>query len=296
MESKGPVFCFGEVLWDCLPAGLFMGGAPCNVAYHIQQGGLEVYPVTAVGSDFLGEEILRRLKKAGLSDTFVTVIDHKSTGVVLVSIDEAGNATYEIKENVAWDHIGLTSHLEEIAHRASAIIFGSLALRALPNRAVLSALLNGAEHALKCFDVNLRPPFDDLELVRTLSEEADLIKMNADELKVLVDSENSSLEDMARVFQESVGDKKICITDGGNGAGLLIDDKWYSEKANKVEVKDTVGAGDSFLGALITSLVQGTEDPQSALSRACRMGEFVATSNGAMPSYKWQNNTPVALG
>ena len=294
MENKGPVFCFGEVLWDCLPAGLFMGGAPCNVAYHIKQGGLEVFPVTAVGKDFLGEEILRRLQQVGLSDRFITMVDDKPTGAVLVAINDEGNASYDIKENVAWDCIGMTSHLEETVRSASAIVYGSLAQRSLSNRAVLAALIHEVGNGLKVFDVNLRPPFDERDLVISLAAESDLIKMNADELKILVGAEGPSLEDLAKKFQEHVGAKDLCITDGGNGAGLLKDGKWYGEDAHKIEVKDTVGAGDSFLGALITAFVTGVEDPQEALVRACRLGEFVAGCDGAMPKYTWEKGSPVS--
>ncbi|MEM9398699.1 MAG: carbohydrate kinase [Verrucomicrobiota bacterium] len=290
MTKTHNVLCFGEVLWDCLPRGLFMGGAPCNVAYHLQQSGITANPVTAVGQDFLGHEIVRRIKNAGLSDQFVQTIPDKMTGVVQVQINELGNAKYDITEDVAWDYISLAQGLEEAAIKASAIVFGSLAQRSLPNRAVLGALLHDASDAMKVFDVNLRPPFDDLHLVQTLCSESDLIKMNGDELKRLTGTSSNDLEKHARKFAELLSgkDKIFCITDGANGAGLLIKNKWLWEKAKKIEVKDTVGAGDSFLAALISELLHDKK-PAEALVKACRLGDFVASSDGAMPSYKWED-------
>lgn len=296
MSDAKKVLCYGEVLWDCLPAGLFFGGAPVNVAYHLRQKGSKVFPVTAVGKDFLGEEIFRRMRRFNLELPFVSEIPEKATGVVLVQINEQGNASYDIREDVAWDYIPCSETLLKDAEDADAIVFGSLAQRSPNNRETLTRLLDHGQTALKIFDVNLRPPYDDPDRVFSLCIRADLIKMNGDELRTLTGSDGKTsnvLGNLARNFRKRVGDKKICITDGAAGAGLLDGEKWFWEDGQKVQVEDTVGAGDSFLAALTDGLLAG-DTPAQALKNAARLGEFVASSRGATPSYHWEGSEIIA--
>lgn len=283
-----PVLCFGEVLWDCLPRGLFPGGAPINVAYHLQKLGITAYPVTAVGKDFLGQELIRRLEQWGLDSRFVNVLPDKQTGVVRAHIQPDRSAKYEIVEDVAWDWIEPDEEVLEMAARGASLLFGTLAQRSKHNRKQLDAVLEKMAGGLKIYDVNLRPPFDDTETIRYLAAKSDLIKLNDEELEVVTHGvyPAMSLEKAAREYAAQVGCKRLCVTAGARGAGLLDVGKWYWVDGRSVVVKDTVGAGDSFLAALIHGLVGPTNRPPDAiLTRACRLGEFVASSDGATPHY-----------
>jgi len=283
-----PVLCFGEVLWDCLPRGLFPGGAPINVAYHLQKLGITAYPVTAVGKDFLGQELIRRLEQWGLDSRFVNVLPDKQSGVVRAHIQPDRSAKYEIVEDVAWDWIEPDEEVLEMAARGASLLFGTLAQRSKHNRKQLDAVLEKMAGGLKIYDVNLRPPFDDTETIRYLAAKSDLIKLNDEELEVVTHGvyPAMSLEKAAREYAAQVGCKRLCVTAGARGAGLLDVGKWYWVDGRSVVVKDTVGAGDSFLAALIHGLVGPTSRPPDAiLTRACRLGEFVASSDGATPHY-----------
>ena len=282
-----PVLCFGEVLWDCLPRGLFPGGAPINVAYHLQKLGLTAYPVTAVGADFLGHELIRRLEHWGLDTRFVNILPDKQTGVVRAHIQPDGSAKYEIVEDVAWDWIELQPAAMERAHDSAAVVFGSLAQRSEYNRQSLADLLDHCPSALKVFDVNLRTPDNSVERVWSLARCADLIKLNDHELSVLLNRAfpATELADAARQFAKRLGATRVCVTAGAKGAGLLLDDDWLWESARPVPVGDTVGAGDAFLAALLFGLLQRSKSPMEILRSACRLAEFVTTQDGATPAY-----------
>jgi len=288
--AMGPVLCFGEVLWDCLPQGLFPGGAPINVAYHLHQLGVPALPVTAVGRDFLGEELLRRFKRWGLSRDGVAIVDDKRTGAVLVELDPRGAASYRILEDVAWDWISLTKNVQHGAAESAALVYGSLAQRRAHNRGELERLAKMAARARMIFDVNLRAPFDDLKVVRELARSADAIKLNHDELHRLTGLETSpkGLEAAARAFADQTGCAKICVTAGSDGAGLWWDGSWTWEQGRPVQVRDTIGAGDSFLAGLIAGWLHQSLPPERMLQRACRLAEFVASCQGATPSYTMQ--------
>ncbi|HEY5742364.1 MAG TPA: carbohydrate kinase [Terrimicrobiaceae bacterium] len=283
-----PVLCFGEVLWDCLPRGLFPGGAPINVAYHLQKLGMTAFPVTAVGKDFLGQELIRRLEQWGLDTRFVNILPEKQTGVVRAHIQPDRSAKYEIVEDVAWDWIEPDEEVFEMAARGASLLFGTLAQRSPHNRKQLDALIEKMAGGLKIYDVNLRPPFDDAETIRYLASHAGLIKLNDEELEVVTHGiyPTLSLEKAAREYATQVSCPRLCVTAGARGAGLLDNDEWYWVDGRAVVVKDTVGAGDSFLAALIQGLVGSiSRSPDAILTRACRLGEFVASSDGATPQY-----------
>lgn len=283
-QTKGPVLCFGEVLWDCLPQGLFMGGAPVNVAYHLQQLGAKVLPISAVGDDFLGREIIRRLKRVGLDTRFVPDIADVQTGVVLVELTADGQPSYEIVQDVAWDMIPESADLMQAAADASAIVFGSLAQRSQANKKLLLEMLD-TTNGLRAFDVNLRRPFDDLDLVAELAAKADLIKLNNDEAYELAGLPgDAEIEKVAREVGAKYACDRVCVTAGGDGAGMRVGADWYWGDGETVDVVDTIGAGDSFMAALVDGLLRGG-GPQAIIRRATRLAGFVAASRGAMPDY-----------
>ena len=279
------VLCFGEMLWDCLPRGSFPGGAPFNVAYHLNRLGHEAVPVSAVGNDARGAELLRRLRDWGIPTEGVAVVPDRPTGVVLAEIDALGNARYDIRENAAWDCISIPPKIREWAEKADAIVYGSLAQRSGANRESLHELMASAKTAQRIFDVNLRAPYDDLSTAEALGRAADLIKLNDEELGKMASGGQDAWEDRVRDYGRRMGGKSVCVTAGARGAGLGWKDRWYWEEAKPVSVVDTVGAGDAFLAQLIDGLLLRNEEPAAVLALACRRGEWVASREGATPEY-----------
>lgn len=290
MSERAPlVLCYGEALWDFLPAGLFAGGAPFNAACHLHALGVEVRLLSAVGRDLLGDELLRRLRHRGVN--LDTIVRHQGlpTGYVVATLGRGGDATYAITPSVAWDQIAINEDGMRAAMHAQALVFGSLAQRSNFNRAALDrlcAVLPAA--AWRVFDVNLRPPHDDLARVRELAGRSTLLKLNAAEAARLVDGgpEAAGREEAdARALHQRHGCRLVCVTAGARGAGILVDGHWHWETGRPVQVADTVGAGDAFLAALLAHLLKNQLPPAEALARACRLGEWVAAHRGAAPDY-----------
>jgi fructokinase len=287
------VLCFGEILWDFLPDGAFPGGAPFNVAYHLHQHGIDARVASAVGRDVLGVELLRRLDAWGIPTTAVVQHENVPTGYVRAVLNARGDAHYEITPEVAWDQIPAEPVLP-VAGRADALVFGSLAQRSPTNRRSLAAVLTALPpSALRVFDVNLRPPHDDLALVRQLAAEATVLKLNAEEAARLCPGSGGPAagEAHARALAAQTRGGSVVITAGGYGAGFLHEGNWHREPGRRVDVLDTVGAGDAFLAALLAGLLAGA-DAATALARACRTGEWVASCRGATPAYPPAGSEP----
>lgn len=285
------VLCYGEILWDFLPDGLFLGGAPANVAYHLSRLGLDTRLISAVGRDTLGDEALRRLRHWKLDTELIARHVGLPTGNVVAELSDAGDARYEITQSVAWDQIPAGLDAVQIATGASALIFGTLALRSAVNRAALDRLLAVLPaEAFRVLDVNLRAPHDDLDLARSLASRATLLKLNAAEAARLADAAEGEVpgleEAHARVLHSRHACPLIVITAGHRGAGMLRDGLvWTWEPGREVAVADTIGAGDGFLAHLLTSLLSGRSSDGELLARACRHGEWIATQRGATPAY-----------
>jgi len=290
MKSSAPtVLCFGEILWDFLPSGLFAGGAPFNFAFHLHELGLDARPVSAVGRDLRGDELLRRLHDWKIPTDLVARHAGTPTGYVRARIAPAGDAHYDITRDVAWDRIVVESDTVHVASHARALVFGSLALRSPNNRDALTRVLGAlATDALRAFDVNLRPPFDALPLVREIARCVTLLKLNAAEAARLAANESETPgreETHARAIADATGCATVCVTAGARGAGILRDSAWTWEKGRAVVVADTVGAGDAFLAALVAGLLAKEDSDAALLARACRLGEWVATQRGGTPSH-----------
>ena len=285
---NSPVLCFGEVLWDFLPHGTFPGGAPFNVAYHLHRLAVPVYPISAVGNDDLGEQLLQRLAQWGVSTSAVTRHATLPTGRVSATLSSQGDAHYLIARDVAWDHITFAPDTLKSATTSPALVFGSLALRSAENRAALKQLIDALPtNAWRVFDVNVRAPHDDLALVREFASSANVLKLNATEAARLVDATESpgQEESHARSLAAQFNASLICITAGERGAGLLRADHWTWVSARRVAVADTVGAGDAFLAAFLAGLLRAAHTDAEMLSAACRLGEWVASHPGATPDY-----------
>lgn len=282
------VLCLGEALWDILPRGIFLGGAPLNVAYHLSRLGVGALPVSAVGRDFLGDEARRRISGWGLRADFIARPRRKPTGTVRAKLNLAGIATYQIAQRVAWDHLEIPRQLRHLPAPA-AVVYGSLALRGSRNRVVALELLTRWPGALRVLDLNLRPPFDRGIGVQFALSHAQMIKLNDEELAHMSGSPVGSvaqLEAAARQFSRKFRVARICVTAGARGAGLLWSGRWRWKAARPVAVRDTVGAGDAFLAAFLAAHLKRDATPLESLRCACRHGEFVAARDGATPPYR----------
>lgn len=279
------IVCFGEVLWDSLPKGLFLGGAPYNVACHLRRLGFRPTLISAVGEDVLGGEILDRAKANGLDTFSITVQPNAPTGIAKVALAPDGSASYTFPEPSAWDRIDIGDTARTELAETNAIIFGSLAARSEQNSELLESILDES-NALRVFDVNLRPPHIDRLAILTLSQKADVLKLNADELTFLSNMEFSqgNLEGAVGAVASYTGVRKICVTFGSEGAAYFDGRKITTANAPQVDVSDTIGAGDAFTAAFVAGLVRGDE-PEDNLERACKLGAFVAAHDGANPAY-----------
>ena len=287
-------YAFGEVLWDCLPSGKHAGGAPFNVAAHLAQLGVSVSLISAVGRDPLGDEILEVAGHKGVNVDFVRRVRvGLPTGTVIATVDAKGNATYELVQPAAWDEITVSDEAFEAVGKSRALTFGSLAGRSLYNLEQLDRLLT-VKGLLKFFDVNLRPPFIDLELVMDLAKRADVIKLNDGEAGRLsswlrtgeatphTPRNPDEVAQACATIAKGTNVSRICITLAEEGAALWDGVTLVTAPAPKVAVKDTVGAGDAFMAGLMVGLTRGT-DTRKVLENACRLGAFVASHHGATP-------------
>lgn len=275
--------CFGEVLWDVFPDHKKIGGAPLNVALRMNSLGIETAVISQIGKDKNGEEIRDYLKNSGIIVDAVSVTSNYPTGEVQVILNEKGSASYEIKHPAAWDKIEASKIMMDLTRETDVFIFGSLVCRDEISRNTLFELLRTATY--RVFDINLRPPHYKKEVLEQLLKSANFIKFNDDELfeiSEMMGSKFNSLEQNIKFIAETFHPDTICVTKGNHGAVLFHNEKWYYNSGYKIKVKDTVGAGDSFLASLITKLLQ-KEEPQTALDFACAMGALVAGSSGANP-------------
>ena len=286
-ESKlANVICFGEALWDVLPSMRSVGGAPLNVAYHLKKLGVRAWPMSGVGSDPLGEELKSQIEEWGLPSDLICSVADRETGRSLVTVVE-GEPNFEVLKDVAWDYIDVPEDWPVECQPADALVFGSLSQRSARNRAVLDAMFVAMPNALKVLDVNLRDAFEDYEQIWALARSADLVKLNDEEMQALMQTTatRANAEDCARSFQREAGCETVCMTMGAQGAGLLRCDEWHWVDAVPVKVRDTVGAGDSFLAGLIYGLLITQEDATATLRRSATLASFVASSDGATPDY-----------
>ena len=279
------ILCIGEVLWDCLPSGAKPGGAPMNVALHLNAIGMDVAIASSIGNDAKGLELKAFLENAGLSTEYIQTDEFLPTSEVLVHLDENNNATYEICEPVAWDSIRSTNELMEKARQSGLLIYGSLASRNPLSRETIMSLLN--YDGIKLIDVNFRKPYDCQCVVEPLIDVADIVKLNDDELMVFAqwhDKHDSDEKSLIKWFVSRYNVQMVCVTKGENGALLYSDGEFYEHPGFKVKAVDTVGAGDAFLAGLVSSLVND-KTPEQSLAFACATGAFVATKAGATPKY-----------
>ena len=284
-NMKRYIVGLGEALWDVLPEGKKLGGAPANFAYHAGQFGLDTIAISALGEDALAEETVEALKEHNLNYLMPRV--PYPTGTVQVTLAEGGIPTYEIKEGVAWDNIPYTNEMADIAKSARAVCFGSLAQRNSVSREnIRKFLADTPADCLKICDINLRQQFYSKEVLEDSFKLCNILKINDEELVVVSRMFGYEGLDMRQTCEKMVQDyglKMLVLTCGTNGSYVFTDDGLTSfQDTPKVEVADTVGAGDSFTGSFCACIING-KPVQEAHKTAVAVSAFVCTQNGAMP-------------
>lgn len=286
MENNNKfVVGIGEVLWDVLPEGKKLGGAPANFAYHVSQFGLNSRVVSAIGNDKLGAEIERDFSEKGLEGIIEKVA--YPTGTVQVSLDDNGVPNYTIKENVAWDNIPFTTALKELAQHTCAVSYGSLAQRNIVSRETIHAFLDAMpkEGAYKIFDINLRQNFYTKDIICESLERCNVLKINDEELVAvsrLFGYPGIDLQDKCWILLAKYNLKMLILTCGVNGSYVFTPVHVSFVETPKVAVADTVGAGDSFTAAFVSAVLRGLSVSE-AHKLAVNVSAYVCTQNGAMP-------------
>jgi fructokinase len=284
-SSRIDVLAFGELLWDLLPHGKVLGGAPANFAFRLTSLGVPVAMVSKVGTDRLGDEALAQLAKLGVETRWVQRDADLSTGTVSVSIDERGNAKYVIHRDVAYDRIEITDELRRIAAQSRAVCFGSLIQRGEASARTLYEVLEAATGATKVVDINLRRECFSERSVRASLHAAHILKLNDEEVAVvgalLWGSARPTAEFCDAVIEEF--DLEVCVvTRGAKGVyARQRGDVTVDVEGHDVAVVDTIGAGDAFTAGFMTKYLEG-----KSIRECCdfgnRLGARVAMTAGGM--------------
>ena len=275
----------GEALWDCLPEGRKLGGAPANFAFHAAQFGFNACAVSAVGNDALGDETLKAFDAKGLN-YIMPRVDYPN-GTVSVELDAEGVPTYDIKQQVAWDNIPFTPEIEEAARHCQAVCFGSLAQRSPVSHHTIARFLDATPSTcLKIFDINLRQRFYTKEVIKEGLKRCDILKINDEELVTIgrmFGYPGLDMENKCWLILGKYNLKMLVLTCGTNGSYVFTAGQLSIQETPKVAVADTVGAGDSFTGAFAAATLSGMPVNQ-AHELAVKVSAYVCTQNGAMPA------------
>jgi fructokinase len=287
MKEKPIVAGIGELLWDVLPTGKQLGGAPCNFAFHAMQAGCESYAVSAIGKDELGVELTHNLHELGLNNQYVQENEFP-TSTVTVGLDENGHPDFTIHENVAWDHIRWNKEMEQLAGKLDAVCFGSLAQRKFESEHTIKSFISALKpECLKVFDINLRQNFYSEKLITNSLNVSDVLKLNEQELPIVVgylgckgDIE-SQLDQLINHFKL----RYVVYTMGSNGSIIRSAKESSYTEVPKIQVADTVGAGDAFTAIFITGILKGI-NLKEIHRKATEISAFVCTQKGATPKLK----------
>ena len=275
----------GDILWDCFPEGRKIGGAPANFAYYMKQFGFESLMISAVGEDELGAEIHETLDRIGL-DHLLQTVDYP-TGTVMIELDENGIPSYRIIENVSYDNISYTEQIDQIAKKCTVLCFGTLAQRNSVSRDSIRRFLQAmpqTDETYKVFDINLRQNFYDKEIVAESLRLCNVFKVNDEELAVVKDMFGYSGDDDQEVCRHILSDwdlKYLILTCGTSGSYVYADGEESFLPTPEVEVADTVGAGDSFIGTFMALILKGAT-VKEAHKLAVAVSAYVCTQYGGM--------------
>ncbi len=279
----------GEALWDVLPEGKKLGGAPANFAYHAGQMGMNAIAVSALGEDKLAEETIAQLEEKGLNYQMPRV--PYPTGTVQVELDCDGVPTYDIKENVAWDNIPFSDEVKRVAENTCAVCWGSLAQRNVVSREMIYKFLDATPaDCIKVFDINLRQNFYTKDVICESMRRCNILKINDEELVIIsrmFGLGGLDMEDKCWLILGKYNLDMLVLTCGVNGSYVFAHGDMSFQKTPSVEVADTVGAGDSFTATFCAAVLQGKPIAE-AHKRAVEVSAYVCTQNGAMPSIPYE--------
>ena len=279
---KKVIVGIGEILWDMLPSGKALGGAPANFAYHAARLGEAGWAVSAIGDDPLGREIQDVVNGKRLRH--ILALTTKPTGTVDVKLDARGVPTYTIREDVAWDNIPFTPEMEDLARRADAVCFGSLVQRMASRESVVRFIRSMRPDALKVFDINLRQHYFSKEVIEASLKMADILKINDEEIRTVADLLSLDGDDTAacRALIARYDLRLVILTRGAAGSEVVTATEVIPQEAGKTDVIDTVGAGDSFTAAFVVAYLRG-DTLAEAQRLASDTAAYVCSRKGAMP-------------
>jgi len=286
MRRRALIVGLGEILWDMLPTGIVLGGAPTNFAYMAKVLGDEAEIASRIGGDELGDELRAEFQVRGLNTSYLQIDPRLETGTTQVVLDAEGQPTFTIRQPVAWDCLEWNEQWAQLAQRADVVCFGSLAQRCEKSASVIDRfLMHTRSSTLRIFDVNLRPPFYTLEVIERSLNYADVVKLNEHELDIVSDlfhlkmaDDVSRAKSLLKIFRLQL----ICLTRGAHGSVLVGPDEVVEHPGIKIKVADTIGAGDAFTACLAHHLIRGRS--LSEISEAAnRFASWVATQVGATP-------------
>lgn len=284
-QHKLRIVAIGEILWDLFPDGKVLGGAPANFAFHAHALGAEARLISRIGDDEAGHEIMADLRSRAMPTGTIQVDASARTGLVTVEVGPGGHPQYTIHQNVAWDYIEANATALEAVRNADAICFGTLAQRTKFVRATVEALLAASRpEALRIFDINLRPPYVEAEVIAESLSVANVLKLNEQELPVLADLFRLSgdVDEQLAALAQRFSLKLIALTRGGDGSILLAEGKLVEQVALPTTVRDTVGAGDSFTAAVACGLLRRWP-LEEICQRASAIAAYVCSHAGATP-------------
>ena len=293
MKEPHLVLGIGELLWDLLPDGPRLGGAPANFSVMAGRLGNHAAILSRIGRDDLGREAVHLLDPLPADTSFLQIDPLHETGRVSISLNQ-GQPEYTFHQPVAWDSMELSDEWIKLAERADALCFGSLAQRSVESRQTIQTLAaQSSSRCVRIFDVNLRPPFYSSEVLQESLELATVVKMNDVEVPLVLAllgmpvEENGSLANLRtgaeRLLAEFPTLEMVAVTRGGNGSLLVTRERWHKHPGFPIKVRDTIGAGDAFTAAMAHYLLRGAELP--VLNEAGnRWGSWIASQAGAMPA------------
>ncbi len=286
-EKQFKIVGLGEVLFDVLPTGKMLGGAPANFAYIATQLGNQGIIASRIGDDLNGKEVLQLLANKQVDNSFLQIDSEKPTGIVNVKL-ENGQPSYEIVENVAWDFLELSEDWKELARNCDAVCFGTLAQRNEVSRKTIQSFVSLTKSdCLRVFDVNLRQNYYSKNVLESSLNLANIVKMNHEELPIIVemfDVKGTNQIEQAQNIRLKFALNAICITRGGNGSLLITENDFDENVGVKVEIVDTIGAGDAFTATMVSGFLHKFE-LKIINSEANQIGAYVASKTGAMPKF-----------
>jgi fructokinase len=280
-----PVICYGEILWDMLPDGPQPGGAPLNVAYHLNKMGVPTSIISRIGNDKGGDELAELLDKWGIKKHLLQIDQEHPTSSVIAKMNNGNEVSYDIIFPVAWDFINNSETIKKQLNPSTYFIYGSLASRNDTSRETLFDILES--DVVKVLDINMRPPYMNKDLLRALLHKADIVKFNQAELEMtqmLFKSSSYNEASQVKFIQDYFNIPEVIITKGEFGASYYKNEKSYQVWGTEVKVVDTIGSGDSFLAAFLAGHYLH-EEPEKILKNAIAMGAFIATKKGGCPEY-----------